>query len=415
MSSNGEDQPPITKLAGKSLKWLGIGLLAVILFLAGWIGLYQFSDEAQPTPTPTWTPIPTETPTPTDTPSPTPTFTPTFTPTPTDTPTFTPTPTSTATPTNTPTVTPTPTATLLNGRIQALVTDVYRGNLIEVAVGDLRFPVRYIGVDAPEPIEPLGLEALERNRALVGQQVVLLEPDAVDRDAAGVALRYLFLPDERFINLELIRDGYARFVSSPGNHRYDYLLRNAQVEAMVNGRGLWQTPTPSPTPGPTALPTETPTATPDLPYTSGGIGLEQTDWDAAHTVTGPNELFAPPAGTVYDRIYDVVFLEGRVAWIDRRWAEGAGVDFAAAEAEAETLLPADRQFVRTYYPPELPGAAVYVYYSPSLAALIAPAVWGEDLPGTVSAAMLVSGETVTRMVLLLRDPGTLLNQVHQLP
>jgi endonuclease YncB( thermonuclease family) len=294
--------------------------------------------------------------------------------------------------------------------VQALVVDVISGDTIAVAFGEQKAPVRYIMVDAPEPGTPEGDAALARNRALVAEQVVYLEPDAVDRDASGVLLRYVFLLNDQFVNLELIRQGSARFTVSPGNTRYEYDLRNAQVEAMVNGAGQWATVTPTPTAGATATVTPTLSPTPDVRYDSGGLGLDRHDWEAAHAETGPNELFAPPQGTVYDQVYDVAFVDAKVAWIDRRWPSGQGAGLADAEALAARLLPADRQFIRTYYPSELVGAAVTVYYSPSLAARFPAELWGEDMPGTCAAVVLVDGETVTRVVVVVRDPATVLAQ-----
>ena len=281
----------------QGLKWIGIAIGVLLLVLVVWIVVYQFTGEAQDAPvlptatitptytsTPTFTPLPTVTPTPTDTPTATPTST--FTPTPTATPTFTP----------TPTVTPTPTPTLLNGRIMALVTSVLSGNLIEVAMGEERVRVRYLMVDTPDLDEPFGEAARQRNAQLVGQQAVYLEPDVgVDKDETGALLRYIFLPGDRFVNEILLSEGYARFQPEPGATRYEYQLRQAQVEAMVNGVGQWATPTPIPTPSPTPV-LLTPTPTPYIPYKSGGIGLDENEWNAAHVITGARDPVGDDAG-----------------------------------------------------------------------------------------------------------------------
>ena len=62
----------------QGLKWIGIAIGGLLVALAVWIGVYQFSDEAQDAPvlptatiTPTYTPTPTFTPTPPETPTPT--------------------------------------------------------------------------------------------------------------------------------------------------------------------------------------------------------------------------------------------------------------------------------------------------------------------------------------------------------
>ena len=205
----------------QGLKWIGIAIGGLLVALAVWIGVYQFSDEAQDAPVlPTATITPTYTPTPTFTPTPTETPTPTDTPTPTATPTFPPTPTETPTFPATPTEPPTPPPPLLNGRILVLVTSVLSGDLIEVSLGEQRVRVRYLMVDAPDLDEPLGEAARQRNAQLVDEQVVYLEPDAVDKDATGALLRYIFLPGERFVNAELLAAGYGRFKIEPDATRY---------------------------------------------------------------------------------------------------------------------------------------------------------------------------------------------------
>jgi len=399
----------------QGLKWIGIAIGGLFLALVIWIGLYQFSDAAQDAPV-----LPTATITPTYTPTPTFTLSPTTTPTPTETPTDTATPTPTFTPTETPTFTltptetPTPTPTLLNGRILVLVTNVLSGNLIEVALGETRVRVRYLMVDAPDLDEPFGEAARQRNAQLVGEQVVYLEPDGVDKDDTGALLRYIFLPGERFVNAQLLAEGYGRFKPEPGATRYEYELRQAQVEAMVSGVGQWATPTPRPegTRTPSATPVlVTLTPTPYIPYKSGGIGLNEDEWNAAHAITGTGSQSATTQVTVYDEVYGVVFVDGMVAYIDRTWP-GGGVTLDDAEVEAARLTPLDRQPIRTYYPPELAGAAVSVFFSPSLVERFPADVWGADGPGIFSVVAVTTGAPgrlpVTRLVMLLNDPLTAL-------
>jgi endonuclease YncB( thermonuclease family) len=294
-----EEQPPsIWQKILKWLMWIGIALLALIVIVVLWILLFT-EEEPLVLPTPTPTATPTATYTPTSTPIPTPTETPIPTPTITLTPT--PTPTDTPIPTATPTLTPTPTPTLLFGRIQVLVTKVISGDTIEVAYNEERLIVRYLMVDAPELNEPLGLAAQQRNTQLVGEQIVFIEPDAVDKDETGALLRYVFLPGERFVNEILLQEGYAIFANHPGNTRREFTLRQAQVQAMVDGVGRWATPTATPNVTPTPIPIETPT--PTVRYNSNGLGLAQADWEAAHRVTGLGATLGGTQATVYDDVY----------------------------------------------------------------------------------------------------------------
>jgi endonuclease YncB( thermonuclease family) len=375
----------------------------LILLVVLWSFLFAEEEPPPPLPTPTPTATPTATYTPTHTPTPTPTDTPVPTPTLTFTPT--PTPTETPVPTETPTLTPTPTPTLLFGRLQVLVTRVISGDTIEVAYNDELLTVRYLMVDAPELNEPFGLAAQQRNAQLVGEQIVFIEPDGVNRDETGALLRYVFLPGETFVNELLLAEGYATFANHPGNERREFALRQAQVQAMVEGIGRWATPTPTPVATPT-LPLATPT--PIMRYSSEGLGLSQADWEAAHSLTGLGATLGGTQATVYDGVYAVLFINGNVGWIDRAWMPGAGVTGAVALALGESLAPLDRQPIRSYAPSELPGATVAIYYSPSLAERFPAELWGTELPGTFAIVTIANGEEIVRLLLLLGDPASVL-------
>lgn len=396
-----ENEPSLGQKILKWLMWIGIVLGVLVLLVILWIIFFPEEEPVVlPTPTPTFTPTPTDTPTNTPTPTATATLTPTATST------LTPTPTETPLPTATDTATPSPTPTLLFGRIQVLVTQVLSGDTIEVAYGDERWIVRYLMVDAPELNEPLGLAAQQRNAQLVGEQIVFIEPDGVDKDETGALLRYVFLPGERFVNEVMLREGYGVFASHPGNTRREFALRQAQVQAMVDGAGRWAVPTPTPNSLPTLPPTETPT--PVVRYGSNGLGLTQADWEAEHSVTGLGATLGQTQATVYDDAYAVLFINGNVGWIDRAWTPGTGVTGAEALALGEGFAPADRQPIRSYFPTELPGATVSIYYSPSLAERFPAELWGSELPGTFAIVTIANGEEIVRLLLLLGDPAAVL-------
>src|SRR5690606_16146683 len=124
--------------------------------------------------------------------------------------------------------------------------------------------------------------------------------------------------------------------------------------------------------------------------------------------TGQGATLGGIPATLYDALYAVLFVEDRVAWIDRSWAAGSGATLAEAEALAGNLMPSDRLFIRVYYPPELGGAAVNIYYSPSLAARFPADAWIGDSPGTF-AAIFESNDPgddalIERMIIMLNDP-----------
>jgi micrococcal nuclease len=101
---------------------------------------------------------------------------------------------------------------------------------------------RFIGVDTPEVYgrrECFGAQASAfAKRALTGQRVryaIGLEP----RDRYGRALVYLWLPDGRLFNEQLVARGYARPLAIAPNVRYAELLRRRAQDARAAARGLW--------------------------------------------------------------------------------------------------------------------------------------------------------------------------------
>lgn len=165
----------------------------------------------------------------------------------------TPSPAATALPTGTTGPTSAPAST--PERTEAQVVHVVDGDTIDVQIDGQTYPLRYIGIDAPEvpgtgqPGEWLGPEASLANERLVGAQTVYLEVDVSETDPYGRLLRYVFLPDGALVNAELVRLGYARAHAYPPDLKYQELLEQMEQEARAAGRGLWgSTPTPvSPT------------------------------------------------------------------------------------------------------------------------------------------------------------------------
>jgi micrococcal nuclease len=103
--------------------------------------------------------------------------------------------------------------------------------------------VRLIGVDTPEvygEVECYGRRAsafVERLLPLVSRVRYRLgfEP----RDRYGRALAYVYLADGRFLNLMLVRRGYAQPLTVPPNVAYAGRFTAAARSARAAGRGLW--------------------------------------------------------------------------------------------------------------------------------------------------------------------------------
>lgn len=127
------------------------------------------------------------------------------------------------------------------------VSHVIDGDTIELSSGE---DVRYIGIDTPEVREktgagwvykprPFGEEAKEFNRKLVEGKRVRLEFDVQKKDKYKRILAYVYT-GEKFINVEMVRQGFAMIYTYPPNLKYLELFLEAQKEARDNKRGLWQ-------------------------------------------------------------------------------------------------------------------------------------------------------------------------------
>lgn len=107
--------------------------------------------------------------------------------------------------------------------------------------------VRYLGIDTPElgstnPRElELARQATQVNAELVQGATLRLEYDVERYDQYNRVLAYVFLPDGRMLNAELIRRGLARVMLKPPNLRFREELVQAQRQAIQERAGLWQT------------------------------------------------------------------------------------------------------------------------------------------------------------------------------
>ncbi|OGG42492.1 hypothetical protein A3A21_02790 [Candidatus Jorgensenbacteria bacterium RIFCSPLOWO2_01_FULL_45_25b] len=123
---------------------------------------------------------------------------------------------------------------------------VIDGDTIEIEGGE---KVRYIGIDAPESVDPrrkvecFGKEAAEKNKELVEGKEVALEKDISERDKYGRLLRYVYVKNadgaELFVNAELVKEGYANTSTYPPDVTQSALFREKEKEARVKKIGLW--------------------------------------------------------------------------------------------------------------------------------------------------------------------------------
>lgn len=139
----------------------------------------------------------------------------------------------------------------------ATVTRVVDGDTIEVRItgredgpgaGDAEiggvYPVRLIGIDTPEsvdprrPVECFGVEASAAARALLAGASVHLVVDVEEADGYDRLLRYVYLGQE-MANARLVVNGYASAYTYPPNIRHSELFVQLEREARESDRGLW--------------------------------------------------------------------------------------------------------------------------------------------------------------------------------
>ncbi len=127
---------------------------------------------------------------------------------------------------------------------------VYRiidGDTIELSNAKL---VRYIGIDTPEvrkkiagtwqyDPEPYALQANDCNKDLVEGKKVILEFDVEKEDKYNRWLAYVYV-DEKMVNEEILKQGYAKLLSIPPNTKYYVRLKTAQTQANEAKRGIWK-------------------------------------------------------------------------------------------------------------------------------------------------------------------------------
>jgi len=122
------------------------------------------------------------------------------------------------------------------------VTRVVDGDTIEIEGGE---KVRYIGIDTPETVDPrkpvqcFGIEASKKNKELVEGKTVRLEKDITDRDKYSRLLRYVWV-DNLFVNLELVKQGFATSYTYPPDVKYQKEFLAAEKEAKEAERDLWE-------------------------------------------------------------------------------------------------------------------------------------------------------------------------------
>lgn len=134
------------------------------------------------------------------------------------------------------------------GTIRATLTSVVDGDTIKVSVGGRAETIRLIGIDTPEIVDPrVGVQCFAREASNYAKE--MLRPDAVlgleadptqgERDKYDRLLRYIWLEDGTFFNLQAIAAGYAHEYTYDLPYKYRDQFKAAEAAAREAEIGLW--------------------------------------------------------------------------------------------------------------------------------------------------------------------------------
>lgn len=113
---------------------------------------------------------------------------------------------------------------------------VIDGDTFELANGK---EVRLLGIDAPEKGHYGFEEAKDKLKELVLGKNIVLEKDVNNADRMGRLLRYVFV-DNTFVNLEMVKQGYANVYIVLPDNKYEKELMQAEDEAKNSKIGVWK-------------------------------------------------------------------------------------------------------------------------------------------------------------------------------
>lgn len=116
------------------------------------------------------------------------------------------------------------------------VSRIIDGDTIELSNGER---VRLIGINAPEKGQPYVTEASNKLSQLIGYNGVTLEKDVSDKDQYNRSLRYVYV-GSTFVNLEMVRQGYAFAYPYPPDVKYADEFEKAEQEGRDAQLGIWK-------------------------------------------------------------------------------------------------------------------------------------------------------------------------------
>ena len=122
------------------------------------------------------------------------------------------------------------------------VIKAHDGDTVSVILNGRKEKVRLIGIDAPEiKQKPWGTRARKHleKMLIASNRTVILEFDVERRDKYGRLLYYIFTPDRKMLNIQMVKDGYAVLLTIAPNVRHLDEFRKAQHNAREQKLGIW--------------------------------------------------------------------------------------------------------------------------------------------------------------------------------
>jgi len=125
-------------------------------------------------------------------------------------------------------------------RQAGIIVGIVDGDTIDVRLEiGKTYRIRYIGMDTPEKGRPYFELATAKNSQLVAWKKVTLVKDISETDRYGRLLRYIIV-DNIFVNLELVRLGFAQVLTYPPDVACSSVFLQAEQEARSRQIGLWK-------------------------------------------------------------------------------------------------------------------------------------------------------------------------------
>lgn len=119
----------------------------------------------------------------------------------------------------------------INGKVK----EVIDGGTILLENGEV---VKYIGVELPEDNSKYFDEALNFNKLIIDKKPIKLQFDIQGRDSHGNLLAYVYVGG-MFVNAEIIKHGFARFIPHHKNNQHQELFAVLESEAIRHKKGVW--------------------------------------------------------------------------------------------------------------------------------------------------------------------------------